>query len=211
MPYLNSSTQSPNRLSGPRSSPFTPDTPSGPSPSFPPGPAPALPSMNAHFDATQHRGSGDFEESRRSSVDSRMHQGMDRLALGPTSPYASANASQSSLASTHLQRERGILTNGTRGPRYSAGPISPFGTRGGDNRAFVAGRVAPPILENPKPEVYYAPEPSVGQPYAFPDPDAQPASAVSRISRRNSFASSIASSIFTLESSRQLPPGQQGR
>ena len=134
------------------------------------------------------------------------------MALGPASPYASANVSQTSLASSHLQRERGILTNGLRGPRYSAGPISPFGPRSSDTRAFVAGRVAPPILENPRPEVYNAAEPSAGQPYAFPDPDAQPMSGNSRVSRRGSFASSITSSIYTLEgSTRHLPPGQQGK
>ena len=214
MPYLTSG-PSPKRFSGHATShpsPYTPDTPSGISPTFPHGPVQALPSMNAHFDTTRHRGSGDFGESRRSSVDSRMHHGMDKLGLGPTSPYASANVSQSSLASSHLQRERGILANnGYRGPRYSAGPISPFGQRSGDARAFVAGRVAPPILENPRPEVYNALEPVVGQPYGFPDAEAQPTGSTSRISRKGSFASSITSSIFTIEgSTRHLPAGQEG-
>ena len=207
MPYLNSSPNPRPGPSGSRTSPFTPDTPVGPSPLSAGPPGPTLPSMNSHFDVTQQRGSGDFEDSRRSSVDSRMHQGMDRLALGPTSPYTSANASQTSLA---LQRERGIPTNGYKGPRYSSGHMAPYNARSNDSRAFVAGRVAPPILENPRPEVYNAAEPVSGQPYAFPDPDAGPPYPASKVSRRNSYASSLGgSSVFTMESSR-LPPGQQG-
>jgi hypothetical protein len=214
MPYLNSSHQSPNRFSGnggTQTSPFTPDTSAGPSPGFSSGQqTQTLPSMNSNHDSSHHRGSGDFEDSRRNSVDSRMHQGMDRLALGPASPYASANASQASIVSAHLQRERGIQPNGYRGPRHTGvGPMSPLGSRNSDTRGFVAGRVAPPILENPSREVYSAPVPSAGQAYAFPDPDA-PDSAISKVSRRNSYASSMASSYITVDS-KMYPVGQQGK
>jgi hypothetical protein len=142
----------------------------------------------------------DFEDSRRSSVDSRVHQGMDGLALNPTSPYTSANASQTSLVSD-LQRERGIQTNGYRGPRYSAsGPMSPVGPRSSKSR-FAPGRVAPPIMENPCSDIYNAPAPTVGQPYAFPDPGVRPERPGSQYSRRGSFADSFTSSLFTTDSS----------
>ena len=205
-PYQNTS---PNRYSGtPRAS----DLPAGPQPS--PGftsnvqGQQQLPSLNQTFDPASQRGSGDFDEvSRRSSVDSRVHQGMDRLALNATSPYASANASQTSLVSG-LQRERGIQTNGSyRGPRYSGGPISPLGPRGSKS-GFAAGRVAPPIMENPRSDIYNAPEPTAGRPYAFPDPDVRPDRPGSQYSRRGSFAESYTSSLYTTDS--RLPPGQQG-
>ncbi|KAI1612147.1 hypothetical protein EDD36DRAFT_419998 [Exophiala viscosa] len=176
-------------------------------------------------DRKQHRGSGDFrgdfrgdfDESRRSSVTNSIHQGMNNLVLGPTSPYTTSNASQASLVSG-LQRERGIQTNGYGGGRYSTmnGPISSssYNSVRGGRSGFSAGRVAPPILENPKQEVYSAEAPTRGQAYAFPDPDAGPTPprpqgrAPSTFSRRNSFAESFTSSVMTVESSR-LPPGQQ--
>ncbi len=170
-----------------------------------------LPSLNQTFDPTNPRHSAvEYEESRRGSIDSRMNQGMDRLALNATSPYTSANASQTSLVSG-LQKERGIQTNGSyRGPRYSAsGPLSPLGPRT-SRTGFTAGRVAPPIMENPRSEIYAAPAPTAGQPYAFPDPDlaSKPERPGSTYSRRNSYADSFTSSIFTQDS--RLPPGQQG-
>jgi hypothetical protein len=205
-PYPNTS---PNRYSG---TPHSSDFSAGPQPS--PGftsnmQSQQLPSLNQTFDPANHRGSGDYEEiSRRSSVDSRVHQGMDRLALNPTSPYTSANASQASLVSG-LQRERGIQTNGSyRGPRYSAsGPLSPLGPRPSKS-GFAAGRVAPPIMENPRSDIYNAPAPTAGQPYAFPDPDVRPERPGSQYSRRNSFADSFTSSLYTTDS--RLPAGQQG-
>lgn len=169
-----------------------------------------LPSLNQTFDPTHPRVNGaEYEESRRSSIDSRMNQGMIRLALEPVSPYASANASQTSLVSV-LQKERGIQSNSYRGPRYSSasGPLSPLGPRNSKG-GFAAGRVAPPIMENPRSEVYNAPLPTAGQPYAFPDPDlAKPDRPGSTFSRRNSYADSFSSSIFTQDS--RLPQGQQG-
>lgn len=210
MPYLNSA-HSPTIPS-----PYTPDHhhPSATSAPYNGGvhqsnglPPPAS-------DPNHHRGSGDFDESRRSSVTNSIHQGMTNLGLGPTSPYSTSNASQTSLVSG-LQRERGIQTNGYGGGRYSTmnGPISSYNSaRGGRN--FAAGRVAPPILENPKQEVYSAEAPTRGQAYAFPDPEAGPTRqqgrAPSTFSRRGSFAESFTSSVLTVESSR-LPPGQQGK
>jgi hypothetical protein len=35
------------------------------------------------------------------------------------------------------------------------------------------GRIAPPILENPRADIYNAPDATPGQPYAFPDPENQ--------------------------------------
>jgi hypothetical protein len=40
-------------------------------------------------------------------------------------------------------------------------------------RRSISGRIAPPILENPRPDIYNAPDPTAGQPYAFPDPENQ--------------------------------------
>lgn len=164
------------------------------------------------LDLNHHRGSGDFADSRRTSVDSRLHQGMDNMRLnGPTSPYnASANASQSSLASS-LQQQRGIQTNGLR---YSSGsvPISPIWPRA--NSRFGSGvtpRIAPPIMENPTREGMYAAEPTRGQAWAFPDTDAPAGSGRpdSTMSRRDSYASSFTNSIYS-DLNRPLPPGQQG-
>ncbi|KAL2444742.1 Basic helix-loop-helix transcription factor devR [Exophiala dermatitidis] len=207
MPYLNSA----HSPTGPGHSPFTPDHPSAP-------PAP-FSSATQHqsnglppptVDQNAHRGSGDFDDSRRSSVTNSIHHGMNNLGLGPTLPYTSNNASQTSLVSD-LQRERGIQTNGYHAGRYSTmnGSMSSFNSnRGG--RSFAAGRVAPPILENPKQEVYSAEAPTRGQAYAFPDPDAPRGQGrpPSNFSRRNSFAESFTSSVLTVESSR-LPLGQQ--
>ena len=210
MPYLNSSQHSSTRLCGLETS--TSPTSSGPQPSLSFGLLQhnqPLPSINQHFDPVKRRPSGgDFQESRRSSVDSRIHQGLDKLQLNPTSPYGSTNASQTSIVSG-LNRERGIQTNGYQGPRYAtSGPMSPLGprtSRGG----FTAGRVAPPILENPRSDIYNAEAPTAGQAYAFPDPEARPERPQSNYSRRNSYAESFTSSIYTTDS--RLPPGQQGK
>ena len=216
MPYL-SSAHSPT---GPSLSPYTPDNPSAPPAPFNNGGihhhANGLSAPRSDPSANPNRGSGDFDDSRRSSVTSNgIHAGMHNLVLGPTSPYTSNNASQTSLVSG-LQRERGIQTNGYPGGgnRYSTmsgGSISSFGSNRGGRGGFAAGRVAPPILENPKQEVYSAEAPTRGQAYAFPDPDAPrpPGRPPSEFSRRNSFAESFTSSILTMESSR-LPPGQHG-
>lgn len=207
MPYL-SSAHSPN---GPVPSPYTPDTTPGS------GFGPSLKQQqNGAMSEHPHRGSGDYDESRRGSVTGSIHQGMHNLGLGPTSPYHSNNPSQTSIVSG-LQQQRGIPTAGAyTGSRYSTmnGPMSPYASQRNNSRgAFAAGRVAPPILENPKADVYSAELPTRGQAYAFPDPDGPqpgaPGRPTSTYSRRGSFAESFTSSIVTMESSR-LPPGQQG-
>jgi hypothetical protein len=218
MPYLNSSQPSPSRLSGSERAPFTPDTSVTPS-SAGPQPSPGfsnsqqnttLPSINQSFEASGPKGAGDFHDSRRSSIDVRVHQGMDKLALNAQSPYGSTNASQASLVSG-LQRERGIQSNGYRGPRSSGGSLSsPLGSRAAESRSgFAAGRIAPPIAENPRSDIYNAEAPTAGQAYAFPDPEAPVPRPPSTYSRRNSFADSFTSSIYTNDS--RLPPGQHGK
>lgn len=148
-----------------------------------------------------------------------MNQGMDRLALNPSSPYGSASASQVSIVS-NLNRERGIRedhskSNGYNPARFS-GPqsLSYLGSRVGEPRAEYAGRrQAPAIMDNPQREIYNAESPTRGLPYAFPDPDARPPQAdgiqrpSGQLERRGSAAESIGSSIWTTESNR-LPPGQ---
>ena len=209
MPYL-SSAHSPN---APGPSPYTPDT--TPGSTFGPSLAQTR-QQNGALSDHPHRGSGDYDDSRRSSVSGSIHQGMNNLGLGPTSPspYGSNNQSQSSLVSG-LNRERGIPTsNGYNNGRYSTmnGPLSPYNTHRNSRGPFTAGRVAPPILENPKAEVYAADAPTRGQAYAFPDPDGKPnehSRPASTFSRRGSYAESLASSIVTIESHR-YPPGQHG-
>ena len=216
MPYLNSA----HSPTGPGISPYTPDNPAAPSAPFSSGMhrhSNGLAAPTSDPSSNLNRGSGDFDDSRRSSVASNgIHAGMHNLVLGPTSPYTSNNASQTSLVSG-LQRERGIQTNGYSGgtARYSTmsgNSISSFGSHRGGRGGFAAGRVAPPILENPKQEIYSAEAPTRGQAYAFPDPDTSGplGRPPSEFSRRNSFADSFTSSILTIES-RQLPPGQQGK
>ena len=156
-------------------------------------------------------------DSRRSSVDSRMNQGLHALALAPSSPYGSTNASQTSIVS-NLQRERGIPgACGHRNSRHSnPPPLSPLGPRSNSGE-YRTGRVAPPISSNPRSEIYNAEHPTAGQPYAFPDPELLPQrssgsgeetrNASAQFSRRGSLATSVTSSIYTNDS--RLPPGQR--
>lgn len=156
------------------------------------------------------------QDSRRSSVDSRMNQGLHALALAPSSPYGSTNASQTSIVSG-LQRERGIPgAGGNRNSRNSnPPPLSPLGPRSNSGE-YRTGRVAPPISSNPRSDIYNAAHPTAGQPYAFPDPEFVPRSSGSgeeernpsaQFSRRGSLATSVTSSIYTNDS--RLPAGQR--
>lgn len=146
-------------------------------------------------------------DSRRSSVDSRMHQGLNNLYInGPTSPYESANASQVSLAAS-LRRPNGQT------------PLSPLSARAGP-RGNQAPRIAPPIMpvgRGPGVPDPTAAKPTQGFAWAFPDSaipeerrgsDSGESSLDQGISRQNSFAaSSVRSSIFSTDS--QMPTGQR--
>ena len=172
-----------------------------------------LPSINQGFHHDPNRDSRDYPatlDSRRSSVDSRMHQTFNNLYINnPTSPYESANASQVSLAAS-LRKPNG------------GGPMSPLSARS-SIRSFPAPRIAPPIM--PVGRVSGAPDPMAARPtqgyaWAFPDhpiPEERRSSDDSdglsvtdsrNYSRTNSIAgNSVRSSIFSNDS--HLPPGQR--
>ena len=180
----------------------------------------ALPSLNQGFDnrlSFQSADASSHFDSRRSSVDSRMNAGMTHLAISPSSPYDSQNASRVSLVS-NLQQQRGITTE----PRPNGtSPLSPLGPRTGP-RANNPPRRAPVINPNPR-SVSGMPDPMAAAPtkgyaWAFPaefEPEGRRGSSSGESSvdpsipsRQNSFAASVNSSIFTTDSN---VPGNQKR
>jgi hypothetical protein len=142
---------------------------------------------------------------------------MNHLALSPSSPYDSQNASRVSLVS-NLQQQRGIT--GDSRPNGTS-PLSPMARNGG-TRPIHPPRRAPVINPNPR-SVSGMPDPMAAAPtkgyaWAFPaefESDDRRASSSGESSvdrsnlpsRQNSFATSINSSIFTTDS--KLPHGQQ--
>jgi hypothetical protein len=178
----------------------------------------SLPSLNPGVPSydQQQRGSLDAHsllDSRRSSVDSRMNMGMGHLAISPSSPYDSQNASRVSLVSS-LQQQRGITDQRTNGV-----PVSPVGARTG-LRPNTQPRRAPVIPANPRavsgmPDPRAA-EPTKGFPWAFPDSipsedrrgsrSSESSGENDEISRQNSYAASVNSSVYTTES---MPIGQK--
>lgn len=167
-----------------------------------------LPSINQGFQDPAQRGSVDYantQESRRSSVDSRMHSNFNNLYINnPHSPYESTNNSQVSLAAS-LRRPNG------------GAPMSPLSGRS-SLRGQPPMRVAPPIM--PVARGPGAPDPTAAKPtqgyaWAFPDgpiPEERRGSDSGEssigVSRTNSIAaSSIRSSIFSADS--HMPQGQR--
>jgi hypothetical protein len=146
-------------------------------------------------------------DSRRSSVDSRMHQGFNSLYINnpnPTSPYESANTSQVSLAASL---------------RRPGQPMSPLSARSSVRSHPPGPRVAPvimPVGRTPGQPDPTAAKPTQGYAWAFPDtvPEERRGSDSGEssigpggISRTNSFATSVRSSIFSNDS--QMPVGQR--
>jgi hypothetical protein len=160
-----------------------------------------LPSINQGFAEAGNRDSHASMDSRRSSVDSRMHQGFGNLYINnPTSPYDSANTSQVSLAAS-LRRPNG------------GAPLSPLSGRAVPRSH--APRIAPPIMpvgRTPGQPDPTAAKPTQGFAWAFPDTghsipeerrgsESGDSSLGHGISRTNSFAaSSVRSSIFSTDS-----------
>lgn len=166
------------------------------------------PLPNSHRDSINRDSYHPSIDSRRSSVDSRMHQGLNNLYINnPISPYDSANPSQVSLAAS------------LRRPNNGQAPTSPLSGRSSSRASHLPPRIAPPIM--PVGRQSGAPDPTAAKPtqgyaWAFPDgPIAEERrtsdsdeSSLPGVSRTNSVAaSSIRSSIFSTDS--HLPSGQR--
>jgi hypothetical protein len=137
-----------------------------------------------------------------------MNLGMGHLHISPQSPYESQNVSRVSLASGLQQ---------ARAPNVAT-PLSPTGPRL-STRHVVPRRA--PVIATPG-SVSGMPDPTAAAPtkgYAWAFPDQEPGDdrrgsssedsndARAGVSRQNSYAQSIASSIVTTDS--VLPPGQK--
>ena len=134
-----------------------------------------------------------------------MQQGFNGLYINPTSPYESANTSQVSLAAS-LRRPNG------------GAPLSPLSGRS-SIRSHPPPRIAPPIMpvgRTPGQPDPTAAKPTQGYAWAFPDTaipeerrgsESGDSSLDPGISRTNSIATSMRSSIFSTDS--QMPHGQR--
>lgn len=176
------------------------------------------------YDHSQH--GGDY--SRRESVDSRLGTNFGEMRLA-SSPYGSANPSTTSLQSTLAQQRN----PGSAHPDRNSGALRlsngyhpnhqrlPDGDGGGSGSA----RNAPQITGPASGVIARAPEPTIGQAWAFPEPEvrriplgARPPSedrssrqgtSFYDDSRRSSFADSVASSSQYTTPSQRLPAGQR--
>lgn len=177
----------------------------------------ALPTLNHGFDNRLSIESSLHHDSRRSSIDSRFASNMNHLAISPSSPYDSQNASRVSLVS-NLQQQRGI-TSAEQRP-IGTSPLSPTSMHRNTPRATHQPRQAPVINPNPR-GVAGMPDPTASNPtkgfaWAFPD-EVDPnerrgsssgeSSVAHSMSRQNSYAASINSSIYTADSA--MPNGQK--
>ncbi|KAF4978027.1 hypothetical protein FZEAL_5534 [Fusarium zealandicum] len=138
---------------------------------------------------------------RRESVDSRINQGFSDMRLG-TSPYASNNASTTSIQNTlHHQRNPHHLSIN----RISNG-YHPSADRNPEAKTV---KTAPAITGPATGHIARAAEPTKGQAWAFPEEEIPRMGNASQYndSRRSSITESVASSQFTTES--RLPPGQR--
>ncbi|KAL8849170.1 MAG: hypothetical protein Q9221_005847 [Calogaya cf. arnoldii] len=181
-----------------------------------------LHTMNQHHDPSHYRGSHEYSQqgSRRSSIGSEAHNQFRNLQINASSPYATTNQSTTSIQA-NLQRERGIAhgQNGVRNSRASGNgsmhrqPMSPLNgppeKKPGESQHAYNMRTAPIISANPMREVYNADKPTVGQPWAFPEPEVNGSSGSNEdpgqsqnpgLSRRNSDHTSINSSLYTTDS-----------
>ncbi|ETS87958.1 hypothetical protein PFICI_01786 [Pestalotiopsis fici W106-1] len=149
-------------------------------------------------------------DSRRESVDSRFAQGFGEMRLGGNSPYATHNASTTSIHGSVAHRHprnSGLDSNGRMSNGYQ--PNAERNPQADRDSKIV--RTAPVITGPTTSTIARAAEPTKGQGWAFPEDEIQRGTSAAGHhyydSRRSSITESIASSQFTEAS--KLPPGQR--